>query len=159
MKKYLLLIFVLLSSFVANAQLVKSDIMNRIFESKPEAVCRIQFDESYFYLLTWNNKDYSVIGKYPYYLSNKEEDSFEQAKVGTETSGNYLITLNSKLDDNNNKINFLTAFRIESIAGESLSLSNKEYCFEFIDKGVATSKDIAKLEKYKERKLGFGPKR
>ena len=70
MKKYLLLIFVLLSSFVANAQLVKSDIMNRIFESKPEAVCRIQFDESYFYLLTWNNKDYSVIGKYPYYLSN-----------------------------------------------------------------------------------------
>ena len=100
-----------------------------------------------------------MIGKYPYYLSNKEEDSFEQAKVGTETSGNYLITLNSKLDDNNNKINFLTAFRIESIAGESLSLSNKEYCFEFIDKGVATSKDIAKLAKYKERKLGFGPKR
>lgn len=159
MKKYLLLIFVLLSSFVANAQLVKSDIVNRIFESKPEAVCRIQFDESYFYILTWNNHGYSVTGKYPYYLSDKEENSFDQIKVGKETSGSYLIVLNSKLDTNKNKITFACPNKIKFVTEKSLSITINGIAYEFSDKGAATSEDIAKLAEYKEGKLGFGPKR
>lgn len=158
MKKYLLLIFVLLSSFVANAQLVKSDIMNRIFESKPEAVCRIQFDESYFYILTWNNHGYSVTGKYPYYLSDKEENSFDQIKVGKETSGSYLIVLNSKLDTNKNKITFACPNKIKFVTEKSLSITINGIAYEFSDKGAATSEDIAKLAEYKEDKLGFREK-
>ena len=158
MKKYLLLYAVFLSNLVANAQIVKRDIMNRIFESKPEAVCRIQFDESYFYILTWNNHGYSVTGKYPYYLSDKEENCFDQTKVGAETSGNYLIVLNSKLDTNRNKITFACPNKIKFVTGKSLSITIDDIAYEFSDKGVATSEDITKLAEYKEGELGFGEK-
>ena len=160
MKKVILITFMIFLTLVMNGQAARKDLINRTYESTPDALFRFSFTDVWLDVYVNTKSGFSNVVSYPYYLSNSHQKEFDKNKVGKEISGRYLVYLESTLDDNGKRADKLRNTPIRLIARDKLILTIDKKNNTFLDKGENRTFGNSRPDPYGSgsgaKKFGFG---